>query len=110
MAEPERPLKTFAEIDAEQAAIRRCSFALITQPLRNHEARLTYDNETGLHRVYLECRVVRGESPLVWKEQTTVFTSSNSIEAKYALREAQDSIAAAKRLHASKIPVGNSVF
>lgn len=104
MAEQERPLKSAAEIHEEQSRINRCDFSRLTTGLHNYYVKTYYSDDLEETIVVLERSVLTpSQDEHDWqfsmgKEQVTVFSTKNSIEARYAIREAEDAVMAARRM------------
>lgn len=104
MAEQERPLKSAAETDEEQSRISRCDFSHLKAGLHNYNVKTYYSDDLEETIVVLERSVLApSQNEHDWqfsmgKEQVTVFTTKNSVEARYAIREAEDAVIAARRM------------
>lgn len=110
MAEPERPLKSAAEIDEERSRISRCDFSHLPVGLHNYNVKTYYSDDLEETIVVLERSVLApSQNEHDWqfsmgKEQVTVFTTKNSVEARYAIREAEDAVIAARRMMEASKP------
>ncbi len=105
MAEPERPLRTWAEIDESQKQQCFCDFSRLKAPLREyavaHRVRdIDNPHKPAIHDVVMS-RSVWGLSHH-YTEDTIVFTCGSSSTVRRAIREAEDMIQAARKLYAAR--------
>ena len=102
MAEQERSLKSWAEIDESQRQQCLCDFSGLTKPLRYysvvHRIRGDKPHEKTQHDVVL----VRNNTSKTWADNDiVVFTCDSSAIARRAIDEAQGIISAAHKLYAA---------
>ena len=106
MAERERHLKSFIEIEEEQRAKTRCDFSKLTAPLREYQ--VTQRNIVGKNKwggMIVMYRTKTTSTPLgemKEAEEVTVYEGQTRDETKWALVEASEAIDAARRIYKTR--------
>lgn len=104
MAERERHLKSFIEVEEEQRLVSRCDFSKLTAPLREYRVTQRSDmfrNEQRF-RIVLYRTLYGSLGDPGAKEEINVFESALRQETRWALIEASEAVDAAKKLYEAR--------